>query len=233
VTRRTKKQRATIAKRIAVIGAIGLILTFTVKEIVKENLKDLHDSLAQAENRFRTENGQSMLSIQNLNIQEQLENLGLQADTMSGKTDSDYGVLIAQDTSIANQALAQLNSDFDSVSRLIDALPSWAKGLQQSREQIRDSVTRTNGQVRQMLEPKPERNAARLVQVKLAAVIALVGNLPVTVLGDAALTAARELQEISEKLIRVCSLLFYIFSLMLLGLGLYAAMNGFRSDTSE
>jgi hypothetical protein len=116
---------------------------------------------------------------------------------------------------------------------LIDALPSWAKGLHQSREQIRDSVTKTNVQVRQMLEPKPERNAARLVQVKLAAVVALVGNLPVTVLGDSALTAARELKEASEKLIRACSWLFYIFSLILLGLGLYAAKNGIRSETSD
>ncbi len=210
-----------------------LILTFIVKEIIKENLKDLHDSLAQAETRFRTENGQSTISAQILITQQQIENLKLQDETDHKKADRDFSALIAQDIGTAQQALAQLNSDFDSVSRLIDALPSGSKELRQLRDQTRASVENVNKQVNEMLKPKPEHDVYRFVQVKMAMVFALLEEIPVTVLGNAALTAARRVQDACEYLIRLCSRLIYFLGLLFLGSGLYAVITGIKTDTTE
>jgi hypothetical protein len=231
--RQTKKQRAKIAKRFAIGSAVILILTFIVKEIIKENLKDLHDSLAQAETRFRTENGESTISAQILITQQQIENLKLQDEATHGKSDRDFSALIVQDTGTARQTLAQLNSDFDSVSRLIDALPSGAKDLRQLRDQARVSVDKVNGQVNEMLKPKPDHDVYRFVQVKMAMVFALLQEIPVTVLGDAALTTAHRVQDACEYLIRLCSRMIYFLGLLFLGLGLYAVITGVKTDASE
>src|SRR5258708_39568843 len=131
---RTKKQKAKIAKGLAVATVLILALTFVVREIVRENLQELHDSLARAESQFRIEGGQSAISAQILLAQQQLETLKLQdeaAQNGNGKIDPhrDFSALIAQDTVAVQQVLGQLNVDFDNVSRLIDAMPSGAKDL--------------------------------------------------------------------------------------------------------
>jgi hypothetical protein len=52
-----------------------IISSYIVKEILKENLKELHDSLASADAQFRTELDQSNISIQLITVQQQIENL--------------------------------------------------------------------------------------------------------------------------------------------------------------
>lgn len=71
--RRTKKQKAKIAKRLAIASILILALTFVVREVLKEKLKEIHDSAANAEAQFRTESGQTVISLQILVGQEQAE----------------------------------------------------------------------------------------------------------------------------------------------------------------
>jgi hypothetical protein len=117
----TKRRKARIAKFVAVASAALVLLTLVIKEIIKDELKELHDSLANAESQFRLENGQSTIQFQLLAAQEELENAKLPADKERGKKTEDYSTLIAKDTATPRQALAHMNADFESVSRLIDA----------------------------------------------------------------------------------------------------------------
>jgi hypothetical protein len=59
---RTKKQKATLARVLTIASAVALFLIFIVRDIVRENLKDLHDSLARAEAQFRSYAGQSEIA---------------------------------------------------------------------------------------------------------------------------------------------------------------------------
>lgn len=231
--RRTKRQKAKIAKVVAIASAVILLLTFLFKEVVKENLKELHEALVRAESQFRTENGQSVISLQILDAQEQIENFKLQGDAGKKGANRDFSALIAQDTARAQEASAHLNSDFDSVSRLIDALPSGAKDLRQLRDETRASVDKANKQVNEMLKPKPAHDRGRFVEVKIAMVMALLQELPVVILGDAAQTAAHRVQAASEYLIGVCSRAIYFLGFLALSLGLYAAVTGIKSDGPE
>jgi hypothetical protein len=117
---------------------------------------------AQAEGKFRTENGQTTLELQNLYIEEQNVVKELQDQMAHGGTGGDYSLVIVQDVAVGQQALAELNSDFDSASRLVDALPWWAFGLRRSRELTRESVNKTNEQVKKMLETKPNHGLYRI-----------------------------------------------------------------------
>src|ERR1700719_2572682 len=68
-----KRRKAKVAKSLAIASAILLALTFVIKEIFKEQLRDLHDSLANAQTQFERQSDQSSLHIQILTAQQQLE----------------------------------------------------------------------------------------------------------------------------------------------------------------
>lgn len=226
-----RKRKAKIAKRLAVASAVILLLTFVVKETLKENLKELHDSLVSAEGQFRNEQGQSTISLQILYTQGQIDNLNLEAKGGRNHPSHDYSAQIKQDVLRAQQARAQLDADFDSVSRLIDKLPATARHLRQGRDEMRIQVVEKADQdVKDVLKPNPDHDARRLIQLKLARVVALAAELPVVVLGDAALTAAQRFEELAETLIRICSWAFYVLGFCGLALGLYAAVTGIRTE---
>jgi len=213
-------------------------LTYGVKEILRANLQELHDSLARAESQFRIEGGQSAISVQILRAQQQVETLKLQDEAAQGKIDPhrDFSALIAQDTGAAQQTLGQLNGNFDSASRLIDAMPSAAKDLRTLtlREQTRASVDKVNEQVKELLKPSPEHDVVyRFARVKMALMIALVEEVAVLVLGDAAVTAARRIQDATEYWIRACSGAIYVLLFLGGALTLYAAITGKKTDTAE
>jgi len=231
--RRTKKQKAALSARISVCVVILGAVIFVVKEVAKDNLKDLRESFAQAEGRFRTETSQTTIQLQNLNTEEQNLARQLKEQMASGGTGGDYSQAIVQDVAFGQQALAELNSDFDSASRLVDALPWWAFGIRRSRELTRESVNKTNEQVKKMLEPTPNHDLGRIIEVKIATITALLQIIPVSILGDTALKGDLSLQEVCEWLISICNRLIYFLTFLLFGLLLYAAVNGLKADGSE
>jgi len=230
---RTRKQKAKIARGLAIATAIILLLIFVVKEILKDNLQELHDSLVSAETQFRNESGQSAISMQILTVQMQIQNLKLEAE--KGRTDPqhDYSALIAQDIIAAQQFQANLNADFDSASRLSNKLPAGARDLRQQRDQVHTKIEGMNQQVNDTLEPNPKHDVWRLIDVKLAIVMTILEELPVVVLGDTALTAAQQVQGAAEALIRICTRALYVLGLLFLGLGLYATIAGLKTEAAE
>jgi len=230
---RTRKQKAKIARGLAIATAIILLLIFVVKEILKDNLQELHDSLVSAETQFRNESGQSAISMQILTVQMQIQNLKLEAE--KGRTDPqhDYSALIAQDIIAAQQFQANLNADFDSASRLINKLPAGARDLRQQRDQVHTKIEGMNQQVNDTLKPNPKHDVWRLIDVKLAIVMTILEELPVVVLGDTALTAAQQVQGAAEALIRICTRALYVLGLLFLGLGLYATIAGLKTEAAE
>jgi hypothetical protein len=89
------------------------------------------------------------------------------------------------------------------------------------------------GDVNETLKPSPDHDVYRFVRIKMAMVMALLEELPVVVLGDAALSATRRVEEASEYLIRMCSRAIYVLGFLSLALGLYAAISGISANTGE
>ena len=84
-----------------------------------------------------------------------------------------------------------------------------------------------------MLKPKPEHGLGRFIEVKLATVSALLGEILVAVLGDVTLTAANRVQEATERLIRICTRTIYVLFFLGSALALYAAVTGIKTEATE
>jgi len=226
--------RQKVSKRLAVASALLLLLIFVVKEILKDNLKELHDSIASAESQFRTEEGQSTISAQILVAQEQTELDRLKSSPDRNRPHRDFSSLIVEDTAQAKQAKSDLNADFDSVSRLIDKLPSGARDLRQLRDQVRQHIDTTDRRITDALKPEAsDDDLYRFVKAKMALLFALTDEIGVTMLGDAALTRAQRAEAAQETIIRVCSWILYALTLTLLSLGVYAALTGTKKNSTD
>jgi uncharacterized phage infection (PIP) family protein YhgE len=157
MARRTKEEKAKIAKRVAVASVLLIISSYVVREILKENLKELHDSLASAESQFRSELDQSTISLQIMNVQQQIENSRLQ--TGGKDLHRDFCSLITQDIPQARQARGHLDASLDGVSRLIDKFPSGVSDLRKLLDQMRQEVEKIDQRVEDMLKPRPNSDS--------------------------------------------------------------------------
>jgi hypothetical protein len=225
-----RRKKARTARRLAIAVAVILFGTFVVKEILKEELRDIRDSIVSAQNKFQNQFDQSTLSLHILIAQQQLE--AAEVKTARSEPHPDYTLSIQQAIADARQAQSQLNVDFDDVSRLIDAIPFRAGELRQLRDQLRTSVQKANETVNTMLDDKPKDDTERFVGAKVAMVTALGQELPIVVLGDLAQKTAQLVQGTIERYIKVCNWTIYVLGLSGLGLGLYAAIAGIKSAES-
>jgi hypothetical protein len=222
-----KRNKAKVATRLAIASAVLLALTFVIKEIFKEQLRDIRDSLTTARTEFQSQSDQSSLHIQILAAQQQIELANM--NLARGDPHHDYTPETQQATAEARQAQAQLHADFDAVSRLIDSVPFGGQ-LRQLRDQARQTIDQTDNSVNATLtgSSTSTEGPGRWVMAKTATVMALIAELPVIILGGAAKDAAERVQQWIEKLIRICNWALWVFGLSGAGLGIYSAAKGIQ-----
>jgi hypothetical protein len=121
-----------------------------------------------------------------------------------------------------------LNGNFETVSRLIDKLPTGAKDLRQMREVVRKSIVDADSSAKKVLAIKPVDDESRFVLVQEALVIALAQEIAVILLGDAALTRAHQVLEATERLMRICTRAIWVFGILGALLGIYSAFTGIK-----
>jgi hypothetical protein len=226
-----RSRKAKTAKILSVASLLIMLLTYLAKEILRDNLKEFHDSLVSAEAQYRTESDQSAISQQIMNLQQQIELVKL--GTGGKDPHRDFSTLIAQDIPQSMQAKTNLDASFDSVSRLIDKFPSGANDVRSLREKVRQQIQPIDNQIADMLKPSADHDVRRFVQVKLAMMLALTEQIGVVVLGDATLTAAHRVEDATEKLIRICTGVIYGLFFLGLALALYAALTGVKMEVAE
>src|ERR1035438_10447013 len=122
MTNHNRIQKAKTAKILTVASLVIMLLTYIVKEMLKDKLQEFHDSLVTAEAQYRTELDESTVSMQIINLQQEIELAKVEA---GGKDPHrDLSAQIPHDILGAQQAKAHLDASFDSVSHLIDKFPS-------------------------------------------------------------------------------------------------------------
>ena len=214
---------------LVIISALILVLTYFVKEMLKERLKDVASSAESAENLFRIEGGQSSLSLQIGQVHQQISALQQANAQQSAGGERDHSDTIRIDSLRARQMLADLKIAVDSVSRLIDALPSvGAKEFRHRLDRLKPDIEKADEQVTETLKPSPKHDWTRLAQVKLALAATLLAQLPVLMLGDAVLTSIQRTREASERLYRFAQWVSYFLYTIGVALGLYAALSGIK-----
>jgi hypothetical protein len=143
--------------------------------------------------------------------------------------DRDYSDVIRSDSVQAQQILADLKITADSVSRLIDALPSvGAKAFRHRLDQLQPGIEAAGRQVTDALKASPRHDWTRLAEVKIAFIEGAIAQLPLLVLGDVVLTSLRQTKESAEKLYRFSQWASYFLYAIGVALGLYAALSGLK-----
>jgi hypothetical protein len=213
---------------LAIIGIAILFLTYTIKEVWMDNIKNEADSVRSAEALYRIELGQSVLWLQNLTL--------IQADRFKEikqivstplEQNRDYSDVIRHDLVVGSQALGDLNSSAGSISRFLDALPPGADDLREQLGQLRPNIEKVNRDVAQTLKPSPENNWKRAVDVKLALISVGLTEIPVAFLGDSVLTRADQVKGAAEKLYRIAQRASYFLYVLGLVLGLLGGVKAF------
>jgi len=213
---------------LTIIGAAILLLTYTLKEVVKEKTKDRADALRFAEAQYRSDLGLSTLQINDI-VLRQIDQIGeINRIKQTQPGNQDYSKIIKNDEAVAQQLLGSLNSDFGSVARFIDSFPSGAVDLRQARDLLRPNVEKIRNDVSELLKPVNSHDWDRAVQVKLGIVMVGTQVIPVAVLGDQLLTRSKEVQEACDKLYRLSGWTSYFLYAVGVILALYANLSGIK-----
>lgn len=221
------RQNARTAKRVAIASAFCVALLFILQSVLKDPMREVESSLATAQSDFRTATGQSTIELQIANLKQQAENA--QALAERGSPHPDYSPVIAQATQDLAQVQANLNSDFDDVSRLIDALPVAADDLTQQRDQLKQQIANVPQTAEKTAKLLPhDTDVMTFVGLKLRMVEFLVEEIPVLVLGDEAMKRAQTLDWAAKKTINFCDYAIAFFGMLAAGLGIYAAVKRFN-----
>jgi hypothetical protein len=196
---------------------LGLV-AFVTGEALQPELTNLRDSLAAAESQFSKESDQSTLSLQILNMQQQMELL------QTHKSDRDYSALIAEDTALAQQVTASLNADFDAFSSLVDALPARLTDMRGMRDEIRTGVEAVDKNSKKVLASTSDHGANRYALVVSAKLFAIVEHIPMVIAADDGQTVARQVIAAYDSLIRICMRTAYVCGLLAAALFVYSAI---------
>jgi hypothetical protein len=220
--RRNEKRKRRITLNVA--SALILLLTYVCKEVLVGELKEVTDSLQTAQSKIDTQRSEGTISFQIMNLREQME-LNQAKDERASQ---DYSATILQDSLLARQALDILNVDFENVSQLVDKLAfvDVNGDLRRMRDQQREQVAKANKDVNEALMPSTKHDIGRMGRVKVALIEPLVYELPVVILGSSAMTTAKRVQDLIEKVRRFLTRLSYVFYVIGVGLALYANLSG-------
>jgi hypothetical protein len=231
-TKSSSKKSPTLNKRqkLGIASAVLVLLTFTVREMLKEWAKDAADSAEAAENIYRTELGQSTISTQILQVQQELNNARL--DDLKAAGTEDFTAVVNKDLQLLQQVSSDLNANVDRVSRLLEKVPFYgADDLRKALEGYKPTIEKFNKEtVVPTLKPSPKNDVARVIIVKIVLVSTLFEELPVIVIGDRALTRVRWTAEIAERIYQISRWVGYGLFILGVVLGLYALFSGTNID---
>ncbi len=232
MTKKVQQTKAKRAKTLTIVSAVILVLTYTAKDMVKERTKDLSDSLRSAEALYRTQSGQTGLSVQDLAYRQigQINQINQIKDTHPEESERDYSDIIRSDLVTGQQVLGDLHVDFDNTSRFIDKLPSGASDLRQARDQIHKNIDDIDKEVADLFKASPKHDWVRAVGVKLGIVMTATTEIPVLTLGDAVLQRAHQVQEANDKIYGLMVWLSYLLYIGGVALAVYANLSGIRSS---
>jgi hypothetical protein len=244
--RRAKKKR--LARMFAVITAVSLLSLFIVRNVVRENLKHVHDSLAQAKAHYEIlyEQRQNDSAVQsggqtfnNLQKKFKFQN----PPDRPGQVQVPWKPALASDIAdLHAQAFLTLNKTQDElyfVSELIDALPSSAADLRKFRDESRVHLEQDGKSVSAigpimvnappgLLEPEvtlpahPGPLDSRKAWEVYETIVTEHGK--VLQLAALSITAARRTMEVMEHRIRICSYIIYFLGVVVAALGIYVAI---------
>jgi hypothetical protein len=223
-----REKDAKRTKRTAVILAVFALLTFVVHEILDGSLRRLDESLSKAESEFRSQSDLSTIQT-NMELSRQ-EILAGQAAT--AQKNSDFSAMTRQVQAETRVRDAQMLSDFEDVSKFIDALPLRSDDLLAARDGVRKSVSEASKNTDAELTkiPRDPTDRAPAAAAELAFIGDCVREIEIVALEDLVRKTAQRERLIIDRATRVCRLVYWILGLSTALVVIYGAAKGLGAE---
>jgi len=222
----------------AVIGFLIVLLTFIVKEVYREKLKELRDSIAEAQQiEEAAERDDNVLLDQvQLNIRfRQLSNQVAGARIGGAIPGGDLQSAVAD----TGQVLTNADQRFNSISDMLDKLPGHTDTLKVKRDELKKKLTDlkldVNDNISKGLYAKDKGPIAQVL-VLTAMIQALVFDIDLVPLQTAVVSSAKKMKVAFEKIYDRYTYTYWALYLIGWGLGLTGLIYGIKSpllDSAE
>src|ERR1035437_1678792 len=216
------------SRAFTIIGAIIVLFTFLVKEVFRETVKELRDSLAEAR-RVELEaerNDNSVLDDVNLRLRlGQIQSL-LAAARVGGTLP---GSNLLQEVADTTEVLANAEQRFDRVSGILDKLPGHTEALKANRDKLQHDLSDLKKNVNDSLSKglhAKEQGPINHVLVLVGLIQVLVLDIKLVPLQTAVVETARRAKERAAAAYDTCSYTFWTLHLIGWGIGLTGLIYG-------
>jgi hypothetical protein len=213
---------------LVIAGALVVFLTFVVKEEIRDELKDLRDSLAAAESLYTIEQDIRIVELHTFTLEEQASTIEIRQRSAAGDPATlRYPREIKTTIAMMRERDALLKRDSERVSGLADRVSNKAP-LKSPLAKMGDTISKfheaTESKVKE-LEAAPQ-DAATLALAQLDVGYLLIADAPVLVAGGDLLEAIRRQEEGLETIYGWCSRLAFLLYVFGWALSLYGSLSG-------
>jgi hypothetical protein len=139
-------------RRLIVAGSFIVIATFLAKDVFRERLKDLSDSLAATE-RIESEGEARHVLLEQQNILA-LAQREMQAD-QAGTLEAPSKLTLQMDANYLRQGHSEASEDIENISVLLDKLPQrgeWVRHLQTERDEVRQELAKEEHEIQECVK---------------------------------------------------------------------------------
>ncbi|MGA2608324.1 MAG: hypothetical protein ABSH01_12825 [Terriglobia bacterium] len=219
------------------LGAGLVFLTFVVKEIFSEHLKDLGGALNNAESVYTLHQDSDLLWAKLMEMEAQLAALEDKLDPagpVSGKTVTNR---LQNAIKMVGDLMSNSKIWFDQVSRLLERLPSRHKSLRIARDQLATEIKKVEDAVKaakaasgSTTPGKDSPNQAAGISDKVGEVLELVNvtilQVKIAVFTDQVLETVRTAQKRADSQYKWCARTSYLLYAIGWALALIAQLHG-------
>lgn len=231
-------QRKRRLRRMMIIGGAVLVLaTFLFKEVLRDWLKGLSDSIAAAQSVESQGQAQTMLLVQQEKLSFAQSQLAAALATPQ-KAPAISKINLQSEVATLQQLCTEAAKDVDDISALLDKLPRRgedARYLHGKRDEIRQDLEKLQNETQKNVTTSlvPTSSWQNHVSVLLGIVAVAVFELKVTSWEVEVASAAQRTKETADRLYRLCTWLFYSCYALGVGLGLWGALLGIEVTADE
>jgi uncharacterized protein (DUF849 family) len=224
-----KRIRERRGRALMIAGAVLILLTYTVKEVFREELKGFSDSIAAAQLAEDTGDTQQIISERQMAMSLQLRHMQ-EALVAPNANEVVSKAELQMDIADLSQAYADLAGTVDRVNNLLDKFPRWVRGREQAQKEMKASLDKAH---EVMIDTITKNQVAKpdiknhlmvlmgLLQVEIEA-------LQVAGWQDSVTKHAKKLRDVADKLAEFCT--WAAFALVAIGviLALIGKLHGYE-----
>jgi sporulation protein YlmC with PRC-barrel domain len=209
-----------------------MILTFLVKEVFQDQLKEMRDSMAECQHILDMDDESSVSTVQQVNINirlRQIHDLAVTPQFREANSAND----LREEVSDIVVAYSKVSLHFDRISKMLDRLPAQTGVLKMRRDELNRQLTDLNGDIKDTIAKnltvnKP--NVAHHILALAELIRVLCFDLDLIPLETAVIKRAEYLKGSAERLYKLCTYTYWI----LMAVGFVLGLGGiiYRRDNS-